>query len=256
IGAQIENEYDLHGPGKGAEHILKLKELLITAGIDVPIYSVTGWPSLDFPPHEVIPVSGGYPDGFWFGSLSDLPPSMNYLFNLNRKLGDMGATVPSEDHTGKVDLKHDPYFGAEEAGGMESGYHRRPLIQADDIAALTLTGIGSGLNLYGYYMFHGGANPRGKLSSLQESQATGYPNDLPEINYDFQAPLGEYGQVRESYRKTKLLHLFLSAFGPDLARMVAVGPERSPANPADTSVPRVAVRARADSAFIFVNNYV
>jgi beta-galactosidase len=255
IGAQLENEYGLHGPGKGAEHILKLKQLAIASGIDLPLYSVTGWPSLDFPPHEVIPVSGGYPDGFWFGSLTNLPPSMNYLFNLNRKLGDMGATAPSEDPTGKVDLRHDPYFGAEEAGGMETAYHRRPLIQSDDIAALTLTGIGSGLNLYGYYMFHGGANPPGKLTALQESQSTGYPNDLPEINYDFQAPLGEYGQVRESYRKTRLLHLFLSAFGPDLARMVAVGPERDPANPADTSVPRVAVRARADSAFIFVNNY-
>jgi beta-galactosidase len=256
IGAQLENEYGLHGPGKGAEHILKLKQLAIDAGIDVPLYSVTGWPSLDFPPHEVIPVSGGYPDGFWFGSLSNLPPSMNYLFNLNRKLGDMGATVPSEDPTGKVDLRHDPYFGAEEAGGMETAYHRRPLMQADDIAALTLTGIGSGLNLYGYYMFHGGANPAGKLSTLQESQMTGYPNDLPEINYDFQAPLGEYGQVRESYRKTKLLHLFLNAFGSDLAQMSAVGPDRAPANAADTAVPRVAVRARDDSAFIFVNNYV
>lgn len=256
IGAQLENEYGLHGPGKGEEHILKLKQLAITSGIDVPIYSVTGWPSLDFPPHEVIPVSGGYPDGFWFGSLNNLPPSMNYLFNLNRKLGDMGATVPSEDPTGKVDLRHDPYFGAEEAGGMETAYHRRPLIQPDDIAALTLTGIGSGLNLYGYYMFHGGANPPGKVTTLQESQATGYPNDLPEINYDFQAPLGEYGQVREAYRKTKLLHLFLNAFGSDLAQMTAVGPDRAPANPADTTVPRVAVRANGDSAFIFVNNYV
>jgi beta-galactosidase len=256
IGAQLENEYGAHGPGKGAEHILKLKSLALAAGIDVPLYSVTGWPSLDFPPHEVLPVSGGYPEGFWFASREDLPPSMNYLFNLNRRLGDMGATVPSEDPTGKVDLRHDPYFGAEEAGGMESAYHRRPLMHADDIAALTLTGIGSGLNLYGYYMFHGGANPRGKLSTLQESQATGYPNDLPEINYDFQAPLGEYGQVRESYRKIKSLHLFLNSFGADLATMEAYGPDRNPANPGDVSVPRVAVRAHGNHAFIFVNNYV
>jgi len=256
IGAQLENEYSLHGPGMGAEHILKLKQLAIEAGIDVPIYSVTGWPSLDFPPREVIPVSGGYPDGFWFGSLTNLPPSVNYLFNLNRKLGDMGATISSEDPTGKVDLKHDPYFGAEEAGGMASSYHRRPLLQPDDIAALTLTGIGSGLNLYGYYMYHGGANPSGKRTTLQESQATGYPNDLPEFNYNFQAPLGEYGQVRESYRKTKLLHLFLNAFGSDLAPMIAVGPEHAPKDPGDTSVPRVAVRSRGESGFIFVNNYI
>lgn len=256
IGAQLENEYGQHGAGRGAEHILKLKKIAEASGIDVPIYTVTGWPSLDFPPHEVIPVSGGYPDGFWFDSEKNLPPSVNYLFNLNRKLGDMGATAPMEDPTGKVDLRHDPYFGAEEAGGMAISYRRRPLMRADDIAALTLTGVGLGLNLYGYYMYHGGINPQGKLSTLQESLATGYPNDLPQYNYDFQAPLGEYGQVRESYRKTRVLHLFLNAFGPELAEMVATGPERMPKNAADTSVPRVAVRSQADSGFVFVNNYV
>ena len=93
----------------------------------------------------------------------------------------MGATVPSEDPTGKVDLNHDPYFAAEEAGGMAAAYHRRPLLSADDIAALTLTGIGSGINLYGYYMFQGGANPHGTLSTLQESQATGLPERSPRI---------------------------------------------------------------------------
>jgi len=256
IGLQLENEYSLHGPGMGSDHILKLKELAIAAGLDVPLYSVTGWPSLDFPPHEVIPVSGGYPDGFWFGSLTDLPPSMNYLFNLNRKLGDMGATVPSEDPTGKVDLKHDPYFGAEEAGGMASAYHRRPLLEADDVAALMLTGVGSGLNLYGFYMYHGGQNPHGKLTTLQESQATGYPNDLPEYGYDFQAPLGEYGQERDSYRKTRELDLFLNSFGPELAQMAAVGPAIAPKDAGDTSVARVSLRSKGGSGFLFVNNYV
>jgi hypothetical protein len=256
LGTQIENEYGLHGPGRGAEHILKLKELALAAGIDTPLYTVTGWPSLDFPPQEVLPVSGGYPDGFWFGSQSNLPPSMNYLFNFNRELGDMGATVPSEDPTGKVNLNHDPYLAAEEAGGMASAYHRRPLIAADDIAALTLTGIGSGINLYGYYMFHGGANPKGVLTTLQESTATGYPNDLPEITYDFQAPLGEFGQVRESYRKTRMLHLFLNSFGSALAPMPAFAPANHVRDAANTTRPRVAVRTDGSSGFVFVNNYV
>jgi beta-galactosidase len=256
IGAQLENEYGLHGPGRGAEHILKLKQLAIAAGIDPPLFSVTGWPSLDFPPHEVIPVSGGYPDGFWYASKTNLPPSMTYLFNFNRELGDMGATVPSEDPTGKVNLNHDPYFAAEEAGGMASAYHRRPVISADDIAALTLTGIGSGINLYGYYMFHGGANPKGILTTLQESTATGYPNDLPEVTYDFQAPLGEFGQQRESYRKTRLLHLFLNAFGPQLATMPAFAPAERTRDATNTSIPRVAVRTDGTSGFVFVNNYV
>jgi hypothetical protein len=256
IGTQLENEYGLHGPGRGAEHILKLKQLAIAAGIDPPLFSVTGWPSLDFPPREVVPVSGGYPDGFWFGSQTNLPPSMNYLFNFNRELGDMGATVPSEDPTGKVDLKHDPYFAAEQGGGMATAYHRRPVLSSDDIAALTLTGIGSGVNLYGYYMFHGGTNPRGKLTTLQESVASGFPNDLPELTYDFGAPIGEFGQTRESYRKTRMIHLFLNAYGSTLAPMVAFAPEHHTRNPADSSAPRVAVRSNGTSAFLFVNNYV
>jgi hypothetical protein len=256
IGAQLENEYSLHGPGRGAEHILKLKQLAIAAGIDPPLFSVTGWPSLDFPPRDVIPVSGGYPDGFWYGSQTNLPPSIMYLFNFNRELGDMGATVRSEDPTGAVDLKHDPYFAAEEAAGMAGAYHRRPVIAADDIAALTLTGIGSGMNLYGYYMFHGGTNPKGQLTSLQESQATGFPNDLPELTYDFGAPLGEAGQERESYRKTRMLHLFLNSYGSELAPMSAFAPARHSRDPADATAARVAVRSDGTSGFVFVNNYV
>jgi len=256
IGTQIENEYSLHGPGRGAEHIAMLKRLAIAAGIVTPLYTVTGWPSLDFPPQDVLPVSGGYPDGFWFGSEATLPPSMNYLFNFHRELGDMGATVPSEDPTGKVDLSHDPYLAAEEAGGMASAYHRRPTIAPDDIAALTLTGIGSGINLYGYYMFHGGANPKGILTTLQESTATGYPNDLPEVTYDFQAPLGEFGQVRESYRKTRLLHLFLNSFGSVLAPMPAFAPVNHVRDAANTTTPRIAVRTNGSAGFVFVNNYV
>jgi len=256
IGTQIENEYGQHGPGRGAKHIAKLKQMAITAGIDTPLYTVTGWPSLDFPPHEVIPVYGGYPDGFWSGSLTNDPPAMNYLFNFNRELGDMGATVPTEDPTGKVDLSQYPFLAAEKAGGMASSYHRRPILSADDIAALTYTGIGSGINLYGYYMFHGGANPKGILTTLQESTATGYPNDLPEVTYDFQAPLGEFGQVRESYRKTRLLHLFLNSFGSQLAPMPAFAPVNHVRDAANTTDPRVAVRTDGHAGFLFVNNYV
>jgi len=261
IGAQLENEYPFHGPGRGSEHILRLKQLAIAAGIDPPLFSVTGWPSLDFPAHDVLPVSGGYPDGFWFGAKTQLPPSMNYLFNFNRALGDMGATVPATDPLGKVDLAHDPYLAAEEGGGMATSYHRRPVLSADDIASLALVGIGSGVNLYGYYMFHGGTNPPGKRTTLQESQATGYPNDLPEIDYDFQAPLGAYGEERESYRKTRLLHLFLNAWGSQLAPMTAIGPAMHASGPIDaasanTSSARVAIRTDGARGFVFGNNYV
>jgi hypothetical protein len=118
------------------------------------------------------------------------------------------------------------------------------------------TQLGSGVNLMGYYMFQGGANPPGKLTTLQESQASGASSDLPEISYDFQAALGQYGEERESYRKLKLFHYFLNAFGSDLAPMVVHPPAQIPAGPADFSVPRVAVRSLGDRGFLFVNNYV
>jgi hypothetical protein len=116
--------------------------------------------------------------------------------------------------------------------------------------------LGSGVNLYGTYMFQGGENPDGKLTTLQESQATGYPNDLPIKSYDFQAPLGEFGDERASLRKLKIFHYFLNDFGSDLAPMTVHAPESEPRNVADLSVPRASVRSRGDAGFIFFNNYL
>lgn len=255
IGVQLENEYSVGGPLGGAAHIAELKRLAIANGIATPLYSVTGWPTHNFPPRQVIPMLGGYPDGFWSGSIRREAPNPVYLFNFRRTSGDMGAETAGSMNA-RSGLGHYPYFDAEAGGGMESSYHRRPLIDPDDIAALTVTGLGSGVNLYGYYMFQGGANPRGKLTTLQESQATGYPNDLPVRSYDYQAPLGEFGQVRESYRKVKMIHLFVNAFGSELAPMMPFPPDRLPSGPADTSVPRASVREKDGRGFLFVNNYV
>jgi hypothetical protein len=255
VGVQLENEYHETGPGAGAAHLAELKRMAIAAGIDPPLFSVTGWPGHDYPVHEVIPVSGAYPDDFWTSLTTDAPPNPVYLFSADRARGDMGDMALG-DPAGKIDLRHYPFFAAEQGGGMETSYHRRPLLKADDIAALTLTALGSGVNFYGYYMFQGGANPAGKLTTLQESISTGYPNDLPEASYDFQAPLGEYGQERESFRKVKDLHLFLQDFGSDLASMTAYAADQRPASAADSSMARVMLRAAGDHGFLFVNNYV
>lgn len=50
-------------------------------------------------------------------------------------------------------------------------------------------------------MYHGGCNPDGKLTSLEENKATGSINDLSVKNYDFRAPLGEYGFANSRYRQ-------------------------------------------------------
>jgi hypothetical protein len=255
LGVQIENEYAETGPGAGAEHLAQLKRMAIAAGIDPPLFSVTGWPGHDIPVHEVVPVTGAYPDDFWTTRTVDEPPNPVYLFSTDRALTDLGA-MSVGDPAGKLDLNHYPFFAAEQGGGMEPSYHRRPLLDSDDISALAVSALGSGVNLYGYYMFHGGSNPVGKLTTLQESLATGYPNDLPVISYDYQAPIGEYGQERDSFRALKMLHLFLQSFGSQLAEMTPYAPDAKPRDAADASLPRLMLRANGDHGFLFVNNYV
>jgi beta-galactosidase len=255
IGIQIENEYSARGPGKGADHILKLRELAREAGLDAPFYTVTGWDNAVIPPRDVLPVFSGYADGFWWRSLQELPPNPNFFFTTIRcqeNVGDdLRSTRPDID---AVDLPY-PFLTAEMGGGMELSYHRRPLLNPSDTAAMEVVKLGSGVAMYGYYMFHGGTNPDGKQTTLQESQATGYPNDLPVKSYDFQAPIGEFGQMNPSYGVLKTLNLFLGDFGATLAPMTSYFPQRMPESKSDTQTPRVAARIQGDHGFIFLNNY-
>ncbi len=252
IGIQLENEYSQRGPGAGEEHILQLKKMAIESGFDVPLYVVTGWDNAVVPLGAVLPFYGGYPDAPWNGSLVKLPPQEVYAFRFqNRVAANIKAsTAQVSDATSR------PFLTAELGGGNEVTYHRRPQIEADDIAAMIPVMLGSGMNLYGTYMFHGGENPDGKLSTLQESQATGYPNDVPVKSYDFQAPLSEFGEERASFRKMKVFQYFLNDFGADLAPMTVHIPDAVPASAVDLAVPRASVRSKGDSGFIFMNNYV
>jgi beta-galactosidase len=255
IGVQIENEYSARGPGKGADHILKLRELARDAGLDAPFYSITGWDNAVIPTRDVLPVFSGYADGFWWRSLDVRPPSPNYFFTTVRceeNVGDnLRSTRPDID---ALDLAY-PFLTAEMGGGMELSYHRRLLLNPSDTAAMEVVKLGSGVVLYGYYMFHGGTNPEGKRTTLQESQATGYPNDVPVKSYDFQAPIGEFGQMNPSYGVLKTLNLFLGDFGATLAPMASYFPRQMPESKTDTLTPRFAARVQDDHGFIFVNNY-
>jgi hypothetical protein len=255
IGVQLENEYSARGPGKGVEHIQQLRQLARDAGLDAPFYTITGWDNAVIPSRDVLPLFSGYADGFWWRNLSDLPPTPNYFFTRTRCEENIGDDLRSKHpDIDAVDAGY-PYLTAEMGGGMEVAYHRRPVLTADDTAAMEVVKLGSGVALYGYYMFHGGTNPDGKKTTLQESQATGYPNDLPVKSYDFQAPLGEFGQMHPSYRVLKTLHLFLGDFGASLAPMTSYFPERMPDSKQDTATPRVAARLENDRGFVFINNH-
>jgi beta-galactosidase len=258
IGIQIENEYANRAPNGGGGYLLKLKSMAIEAGLDVPLYTVTGWDNAVIPPHAFVPVYGGYPDEPWSGSRGELRPDPQgvFQFHVTTPVGTAGIMQGVSAATEDVQHSHYPRFTAELSGGMEDTYHRRVVVSADDIASMTLSALGSGVNLIGYYMYHGGANPEGKLTTVQESQATDYPNDVPVVSYDFQAPLGEFGQMSGTFRKLNVLHQFIRDFGSTLAPMAGVLPDVVPTGPRDTTTLRVSARTDGNQGFLFFNNYL
>ena len=256
IGIQLENEYRESGPGRGDDHIRMLKRMALDDGLDVPLYTVTGWDGAAIPLDAVLPVFGGYPDAPWDGTPGPLPPVELYAYRFdNRAAGNMGA-IGGHGQSASSTYRGTPFLTAEVGDGIEDTYFRRPVVSADDVAAILPVMLGSGANLLGYYMFHGGRNPDGGSVSLQESQRTGYPTDVPEKSYDFQAPLGASGEEEASLRKLKLVHYFLEDFGSALAPMTPRQPDRLPANPSDASLARVSARVAGERGFLFVSNYV
>ncbi|MEM5340338.1 beta-galactosidase [Paraburkholderia azotifigens] len=257
IGIQLENEYNLTGPQQGREHIATLKRLALEAGLDVPLYTVTGWDNAVFPHREVTPVFGGYPDLPWGTSTDMSPPNEVYGFRFASRVGgDLGAQTHNAG-PGDADAVADetPFLGAEFGGGVPMMYRRRPVLDADDIAAMLPVQLGSGVNLYGYYMLHGGRNPPRDLDG-QESTATGGYNDLPVIHYDFQAPFGANGEAHPVLGKLRPVHLFLQQWGRALATCDVYRPDIVPHGHDNLEVPRYSVRADGDRGFLFFNNHV
>ena len=101
-------------------------------------------------------------------------------------------------------------------------YHRRINMSGREIKPLAICKLGSGSNLPGYYMYHGGTNPYHEahtMAETQDSPVTNY-NDMPYMSYDFQSPLGEMGQVNETaYHESRLLHQMLLDWGEELCTM-------------------------------------
>jgi hypothetical protein len=259
IGIQLENEYNIDGPGKGAAHIAALKKLALKAGMDVPYYTVTGWDGTIYPTGEVTPVFGGYPDEPWGVSTKELPPKETYAFRFDTRVsGDLGAqTAAHAPGTAETDKDVTPFLGAEYGAGLPFMYRRRTVVSPDDIASMLPVQLGSGVNLMGYYMFHGGRNPLSLGGTgMEESTLSGGYNDTTMISYDFQAPLGPDGQQRKVLEKLRPFHLFLHDFGSRLAPMTVRKPDVSPAKPDDLATARFAVRSEGDRGFLFVNNHV
>lgn len=251
IGIQVDNE--LYGDGP---HLATLREIAESVGMRASLWTATGWGGAEIPRGRVLPVYAGYSDGFWEESETGWPDfgAMHFSYSTVRDDLTVGADLRSTPVEGDRDSARGaddpwPFVTCELGGGMAVAYHRRPLVDPDDVAALALTKVGSGSAWQGYYMYHGGLQMPGALSSVQESQATGYPNDVPVRDYDFFAPLGSAGSPRPHFHKLRQQHLFLDAFGGELAPAPTTIPGRS-----ERDV-RWAVRGDGERGFLFVNNH-
>ena len=233
IGLQIENE--CRGPWAYYQRLLDTARSI---GFDLPFYTRTGWPKLNGQEvfGQMLPLYGDYADGFWDRVLTPMPGDYSQAFVMKRdsRLSSVIATealgTDQDTQMEQQDLQY-PYLTCELGGGMMPSYHRRINISGHEIQPLAVCKLGSGSNLPGYYMYHGGSNPllpatasrtriqdRG-LAETQASAVTNY-NDMPLINYDFQAPLGEMGQPNETaWHESRWLHQMLADWGEELATM-------------------------------------
>ncbi len=202
--------------------------MAVEIGFDVPFYTRTGWPKLNGKEEfgQMLPLYSDYADGFWDRTLDDMPGDYRKAFIM--KEAQISATVATETFT-KEELQATtdptpaqsyPYFTCELGGGMMPSYHRRINMSGREAFPLAVCKLGSGSNLPGYYMYHGGSNPNGSIHTMAECQAspvTNY-NDMPHITYDIPTPLGEMGQLNETaFHQTRWLHQFLKDWGEELA---------------------------------------
>ena len=260
VGVQLENE--CRGPWA---YYAKLKEMALACGFDVPFFTRTGWPKLNGKEvfGEMLPLYGDYADGFWDRTLDDMPGDYPKAFEFRRGQAatiatetfskDDVSTVSSADSSPQSSLSY-PYFTCELGGGMHTSYHRRINMTGEEILSLAICKVGSGSNMPGYYMYHGGTNPSSPLHSMgemQNSKATNY-NDVPYLSYDFQCPLGEVGQVNTlAFHRTRLFHMLLSTWGDKLSGWDPVFPFEGDGG----GRLRWTVRTDGHQGFLFVNNF-
>jgi beta-galactosidase len=246
IAVQVDNElYDQ------PDHIDTLRAIAEDVGMHASLWVATGWGGALLPADRVMPVYAGYSDGFWESSQVDWPDfgPMHFSFSTVRDDLSVGADVRGTDAVAADRDYRYPFVTCELGGGMHVAYHRRPHVDPIDVSALGLVKIGSGSAWQGYYLYHGVQHVIGELTPTQESHDTGYPNDLSLLDYDFYAPLGALGQVREHYHLLRQQHLLLQSFGAQIATYPAVIPPGAPGDP------RWSVRGDGQRGYLFVNNH-
>lgn len=263
IGVQIDNEY-MHSAAPweittgisgewlsagtdGDAYMLRLKDLAAECGLTPAFYTCTGWGGASTP-ESMLPLWGGYAFRPWlfYSYKGEHPATEEYVYQDYHN--DNAACTDDFRPAYKPETK--PYFCCEMGGGMMCSYYYRFQFPYKSVDAMSNIKIASGCNFLGYYMFHGGSNPLGRNGLFMNE------GQVPKISYDYQAALGEFGQVRESYRRLKSIHYFVQRFGDRLCGLQTVLPDgASNIAPKDGKTLRYALRTDGKRGFVFINNY-
>lgn len=260
VGVQVENEYlstgapweTTHFPdtewmnaGAGGDgHMALLQELAQKAGLTPALWTCTGWGNTRFPADRFIPMLGGYAYYGWQDDGATVHEcSGNFVFR------DMW-NQPHEKPTAQFDPTRVPYACCEVGGGMQQYYRHRPVVPPESVGAMNTVILGNGSNIMGTYVYHGGINPRDRQAWLNEYR-------LPRLSYDYQAPLGEFGQRRPHYDMLRRIYYFIQRTEEQLATAAPQLPTDQPLVKADdVESLRAGVRADAEGrGYLFLNNF-
>lgn len=258
VAVQIENEYlstgapweTTHFPdtewqtaGTGGDtHMGLLLDLAQRIGFKVPLWTCTGWGATRFPVDRFIPMLGGYAYAGWQDDPENDQRSGSYVY---RDMWNQRHQPPTAYDPSSV-----PYACCEIGGGMQVFYRNRPVVPAESVEAMNNVMLANGSNLMGSFIYHGGINPESQMAQLNEYR-------VPRLSYDWQSPLGEYGQRRLHYDLLRRINYLIRDVQQSIATAAPCLPVNQPLLKADdlTSV-RACLRATEDGrGFLFLNNF-